>query len=104
MQSIIQQISPSTSVSTEPDFMPSNEHEFQFHCFTSKCISELSASKASGVDNISKLRIKRCASHIAPVLSTILNRSLQSGIFPACWKCAVIHPVYKKVDQGDMAN
>ena len=37
-------------------------------------------------------------------ITKILNRSLQSGIFPSCWKNAIVHPVYKKGDHGDMAN
>ena len=67
-------------------------------------VCDYTDSKASSIDNISMLMIKKCASHIAPVISTILNRSLQSSILPACWKRAVIHPVYKKRNQDDMAN
>ena len=32
------------------------------------------------------------------------NLSLQTGIFAACWKRAVVHPVHKKSDHGDMAT
>ena len=65
---------------------------------------QLPTNKASGYDNISMFMIKKSATHIAPVLTKILNRSRQSGIFPACWKNAIVHPVYKKGDHGDMAN
>ena len=82
--------------------------QFAFNSITGtdviKCIRNFPTNKASGYDNISMLMIKKSATHIAPVLTKILNRSLQSWIFPACWKNAIVHPVYKKGDHGVMAN
>jgi len=37
-------------------------------------------------------------------LSVVFNISLQSGLLPCIWKCAVITPVFKKGSPADPAN
>ena len=39
--------------------------------------------------------IKDCAENLAPVLSHIINLSLNSGTFPNLWKIAKVTPIYK---------
>ena len=37
-----------------------------------------------------------CSDQVVPLLTTIVNRSLATGIFPSCMKSAVVKPLLKK--------
>ena len=91
---------PQNTTPITTDKLACSYDQFAFNSITGtdviKCIRNFPTNKASGYDNISMLMIKKSATHIVPVLTKILNRSLQSGIFPACWKNAIVYPVYKK--------
>ena len=53
------------------------------------------STNASGVDGISAKFIKLCIPYVAPVLTHIVNCSLESGIFPSRWKFATVKPIKK---------
>ena len=69
-----------------------------------KAIHDLPADKAAGIDCISAIMIKKSAAVIALILAELCNRSLSKGVFPECWKTALIIPVHKKGDPFDIAN
>ena len=64
-----------------------------------RILKSLSIDKASGPDNIGNRILKNCASALAPPISLIINRSLESGVFPTQWKLSNVVPVYKKGDK-----
>jgi hypothetical protein len=67
------------------------------------CLRTLDVNKATGPDGISPRLLKETAHQIAPSLSTLFNRSLDSGSLPEEWKLANI-PVFKKGDKSFIEN
>ena len=64
----------------------------------------LSASKTSGMDQISA-RILKIASHIiVPSLTSIFNQSIRTGLFPTDWKSTKVTPIYKSGERCKMSN
>ena len=62
-----------------------------------KHIKELKNSAATGVDYIDTRTVKLIAEQIAPVLTFIINLSIQSSIFPSIWKWAKVIPLLKSM-------
>ena len=61
-----------------------------------KLLQNLNAHKAGGPDNIKPTILKELAGELAPILSIIFNKSLESGEIPSDWKKARITPAFKK--------
>ena len=40
---------------------------------------------------------KNCLDELVPLLTVIINQSLQSGVFPDMWKEALVTPTLKEV-------
>ena len=62
-----------------------------------KIIKGLKNSSATGVDYIDTRTIKLIAEIIAPVLTFIINLSIQSSTFPTIWKWAKVIPLLKSM-------
>ena len=62
----------------------------------SRQLASLSPCKASGHDDVSNRQLKECATGLAEPLCHIFNLWLSSGVYPQCWKKAVVQPVYKR--------
>ena len=71
---------------------------------TLKILLATKASKATGPDQIPAKIIKDIAHEIAAPLTFLVNRSLQTGIFPTTEKIAKINPVYKSGEHSDIDN
>ena len=69
-----------------------------------KILLATKSSKATGSDQIPAKIIKDIAHEIAAPLTFLINRSLQTGIFPTAEKIAKINPVYKSGDHADIDN
>ena len=69
-----------------------------------KILQATNASKATGCDAIPARIIKDIAHEIAAPLTFLVNKSLQSGIFPTSEKIAKINPIYKSGDHADIDN
>ena len=67
-------------------------------------IKELQTSKASGPNSIPTNLIKSSAPIIAPILTYIINKSLNQGIFPKLLKFANVCPIFKKGDADKCEN
>ena len=61
-----------------------------------KLLANINPSKASGLDNIPSRIIKECGIHLAPILKTILQCSLDTGELPKDWRDANISSIFKK--------
>jgi hypothetical protein len=54
------------------------------------------ANKNCALDPVPTWLVKQFAKELAPFLAVLFNRSLQTGVFPASQKAAIITPVLKK--------
>ena len=61
-----------------------------------KLLRNLNPAKVCGPDNIPSRILKECADTIAPALSCIFSRSVQTGQLPSDWLTANISSVFKK--------
>ena len=65
-----------------------------------------SAPKSCELDPIPSKLLIECLDYILPSLTDIFNSSLASGIFPQCFKSALVTPILKKrcLDHNDLNN
>ena len=80
-------------------------HEIVFkHRTIKRILLNLDTSKASGLDGISPIVLKKCALELTPVLCKLFSLSYKSGIFPSTWKSARVQPVPKKGKKNVASN
>ena len=72
--------------------------------FVIDAIKRLKPNKATGLDKISARLLKDSGQIIAPTLTSLFNRSLQTETFPSIWKKARVVPLHKKGDKQDPSN
>ena len=77
--------------STAPEFSLLPVHPDTIHWI----IKNLKNSKASGWDNIDTYIIKLIGQDIVPALTHIVNTSITTAVFPACYKTSKIIPLLK---------
>ena len=53
-------------------------------------------TKSCSLDPVPLKVVKECLDEIVPLLTVIINQSLQSGVFPDMWKEALVTPTLKK--------
>ena len=63
-----------------------------------KLLKKINVSKSVGPDSISNAILKNCASQLAPGLSAIFQKSVDSGELPEDWVNENASPVFKKGD------
>ena len=65
-----------------------------------------SALKSCELDPIPSKLLIECLDYILPSLTDLFNSSLASGIFPQCFKAALVTPILKKrcLDHNDLNN
>ena len=61
-----------------------------------KLLKALDPNKAAGPDQISPRALKETADVLGPILTTIYNKSFETGELPQDWREADVVPVYKK--------
>ena len=69
-----------------------------------KLLSKLQPNKATGPNDLPARVLKEFAVEIAPALSCIFQRLLDTGILPEDWRRANISPVFKKGDRTKASN
>ena len=62
------------------------------------------SGKAPGNGRITVRILSCCLSSIAPTLTTIINASLTSRMFPLIWKTAEVTPIFKQGDHEKPEN
>ena len=72
--------------------------QFFFH------LSNLSKSKAAGLDGISSRLLRECPDLVSESLTLIFNRSINTGIFPDEWKYAKVIPIHKHGKRNCIEN
>ena len=69
-----------------------------------KLLKELKPNKAQGPGNIPARILKEMASRIAPIMTIIFQKSINSGTPPSDWLKAHIVPIHKKNDRTISSN
>ena len=69
-----------------------------------KIIDELPSKRSSGVDNISNVLLKELSVILCKPLCLIMNRLMQTGIFPDLMKLAEVIPLYKGKSRESETN
>ena len=69
-----------------------------------KLLHRSNPGKASGPDLIPARLLKECSEDLAPILTTIFNKSLQTGSVPTDWKKANVSAIFKRGQRYDPAN
>ena len=64
----------------------------------------MAVSKATGPNSIPTNLLKQFTNELIEPLVTIINKSLNEGIFPHILKYASVCPIYKKSDRTKCAN
>lgn len=64
----------------------------------------LKKSTGCGPDGIPSVVLKQCINAISSPLTLIFNSSLETGLFPSCWKESFVFPVHKKGCKRNVSN
>lgn len=67
-------------------------------------IKELKKNTAPGHDKITTNIVQQNKRKLIPILSRLINKSLEEGIYPQCLKTTIIVPIYKKGNKNDPQN
>lgn len=95
---------------TELSFFASNRYSpAVFHLHTVDCNTVLNIIKsistnAQGVDGISLDMLMLTLPRTLPILTSIINKSIQSGVVPDIWKEAIVKPIPKVSQPTDMKD
>ena len=93
-----------------PIFSTVNNPHFQFHLatvtveFVSCAIAKLRPNKAVGLDKISARLLKDGSHVISPILTSLINKSIEDGAFPKLWKSAKVSALFKGGDKSMKDN
>jgi len=69
-----------------------------------KLLAKLNERKEPGLDNISSTLLKMASNVIAPLLTQLFIKSINTGIFPTEWKLARVTPIFKRGKRDDPNN
>ena len=66
---------------------------------TEKLLKNINVTKAVGPDNIPNRVLRECAHELAPIITLLFQRSLDTGCLPSDWTAANVSPIFKKGDR-----
>ena len=99
--------------STHPDIVEiknhvDNDNNFDFQNITAerveKIINTINIKKPTGADNIPAKVVRQCKVTVAQQLSSLINLSMNTGVFPESLKVAQVTPIHKKNDPLNKSN
>lgn len=88
-------VHPNLTVVNTVDSSPTNLYKY---------LRRLNNSKSMTPDGLPTTFIKMCGFEICVPLSLIFERTLQDGLLPQLFKCAIIVPIHKKGDKSKVEN
>lgn len=83
------------------------DHHLDFTTVDTETVSRIIfniKSNAMGTDNINIEMIKLCCPFIIPYITHLINSCILEGIFPECWKNAVIKPIPKNKKPSELKD
>ena len=98
---------PNVNVVPE-SYMKPTQHRFSLKAPTAstvcKLLENVNVRKAAGLDGVSNKLLKFAAHIVAPSLTKIFTKSINTGIFPTERKIARVTPIFKKGKKNDLNN
>lgn len=67
-------------------------------------LKTLNAKKSPGIDGIRAIDIKMNAECLTPIITTLINRSLNDSVVPEILKTSIVRPIYKSGSKSDLNN
>ena len=61
-------------------------------------------SKATGLDGLGPRIIKLAVDSLSPSIARLINKSIETGVFPSQLKIAKVYPVFKGGEKSDPSN
>ena len=92
----VKSIPTKTNIRFEFKYIPRATVEFQ--------LKKVQRSKAAGLDNLPPGLLRDSAKEISSSLCYIINRSINTGVFPSSWKILKVTPVYKSGSVNEIEN
>lgn len=80
------------------EFDPTDKNEVE------KIIKNLNSNSAAGIDKISVKFIKRYKNQLSETIAKLINNVFETGIFPSCFKAALVTPIFKKGSKFNLEN
>ena len=72
--------------------------------FVCNYLSNMDVTKATGLDCIGPRLLKIAPNVLTPSITYIINKSIESGVFPCTWKNAKVNPIFKTGDKDNVNN
>jgi hypothetical protein len=67
-------------------------------------VKNFKGKSSSGFDDVTDSIVKKCMQFVKKPLAEICNASFASGIFPDILKIAIVKPLHKKGNTGEVQN
>ena len=83
------------------------DQQFNFSMVTEKEVQSIIMSmpnEAPGYDKIPARVIKDCLPSVLPAITTLINTSFKTKVFPAQWRYAEVTPIHNNGDRDQPAN
>ena len=74
------------------------------YSFVNTYLSYMDVTKATGLDSIGPRLLKIAPNILTPSITYIINKSIESGIFPDTWKNAKVNPIFKNGEKDNVNN
>lgn len=91
-----------------PDFPSQTDEKLTDIIFMEETVLDMLSSrdpnKAAGPDGVETRLLKECAEDLAPILTQLFRKSMDTGEVPKLWKEANIIPIHKSGSKAQMSN
>ena len=74
------------------------------YSFVSNYLANMDVTKATGLDGIGPRLLKIAPNALTPSITYMINKSIESGVFPGTWKNAKVNPIFKAGDKDNVNN
>ena len=95
-------------LSITPDFPTQTDEKLTDIIFMEETVLDMLSSrdpnKAAGPDGVETRLLKECAEDLAPILTQLFRKSMDTGEVPKLWKEANIIPIHKSGSKAQMSN
>ena len=67
-------------------------------------LKSLKTGKATGPDGMNNRILRELSKKLAVAFCSLFNQSVETGVFPQCWKLAHVCPIYKKNEDRSLPS